>query len=73
MMQTMGLSRSLVETKEQANDSRLLPYEASNEDEKPQKGKTEYQKTVAEIKDKRNKVRCHLVLTPNANETWLYG
>ena len=66
-MQTKGLSKSLHGTEEQPNDSAPLANGASNDEKKNRKLlKDAYEKEVADIKEKRNNVWCHLALTLDA-------
>ena len=67
MMQTKGLYKSLLGTEEQPNEPALLANGASNDEKKNHKVlKDAYEKEVADIKEKRNNVWCHLALTRDA-------
>ena len=67
MMQTNGLYKSFLGTEEQPNEPALLANGASNDDKKNHKVlKDAYEKEVADIKEKRNNVWCHLALTLDA-------
>ena len=64
MMQTKGLYKSLLGTKEQPNEPAPLANGAINDEKKNRKVlKDAYEKEVADIKEKRNNVWCHLALT----------
>ena len=55
MMQTKGLYKSLLETKEQPNEPAPLVNGATNDEKKNHKVlKDGYEKEVADIKEKRN-------------------
>ena len=72
MMQTKGLYKSLLGTEEQPNEPAPLANWASNDEKKNHKVlKDAYEKEVAEIKEKRNNVRCHLALTLDATTLML--
>ena len=64
MMQTKRLYKSLLGTEQQPKEPAPLANEASNDEKKNQKVlKDAYEKEVADIKEKRNNVWCHLALT----------
>ena len=66
-MQTKGLYKSLPGTEEQPNEPAPLANGASNGEQKNNKVlKDAYEKEVADIKEKRNNVWCHLALTLDA-------
>ena len=72
MMQTKGLYRSLLATEEQPNDPAPLASGASNAEKKNHKVlKDAYENEVADIKEKRNNVWCHLALTLDATTLML--
>ena len=72
MMQTKGLYKSLLGTEEQPNEPAPIANGASNDEKKNYKVlKDAYEKEVADIKEKRNNVRCHLALTPDATTLML--
>ena len=67
MMQTKGLYKSLLGTEEQPNEPAPLANGASDDEKKNNKLlKDAYEKDVADIKEKRNNVWCHLALTLDA-------
>ena len=67
MMLTKGLYKSLHGTEEQPNEPAPLANGASNDEKKNQKVlKDAYEKEIADIKEKRNNVWCHLALTLDA-------
>ena len=67
MMQTKGLYKSLFGTNEQPNDSAPLANGVSKDEKKNHKVlKDSNEKETADIKEKRNKVWCHLALTLDA-------
>ena len=67
MMQTKGLYKSLLGTEEQPNEPAPLANGSSNDEKKNHKMlKDAYEKEVADIKEKRNNVWCHLALTLDA-------
>ena len=62
-----GLYKSLPGTEEQPNETITLDNGASNDKKKNHKVlKDAYEKEVADIKEKRNNVWCHLALTVDA-------
>ena len=64
IMQTKGLYKSLIGTEEQPKEPAPLANGASNAEEKNRKVlKDENEKEVEDIKQKRNNVWCHLLLT----------
>ena len=66
-MQTKVLYKSLPGTEEQPNEPAALASGASNDEKKTQKVlKDAFEKEVADIKEKRNNVWCHLALTLDA-------
>ena len=72
MMQTKGLYKSLLRTEEQPNEPAPLANEASNDEKKNHKVlKDANEKEVADIKEKRNSVWCHLALTPDTTTLML--
>ena len=72
MMQTKGLYKSLLGTKEQPNESAPVANGATNDETKNHKVlKDAYEKEVADIKEKRNNVWCHLALTLDATTLML--
>ena len=72
MMQTTGLYKSLHGAEEQANEPAPLANGANNDEKKNHKVlKDEYEKEVADIKEKRNNVWCHLALTLDATTLML--
>ena len=72
MMQTKGLYKSLLRTEEQPNEPALLANGATNDEKKNHKAlKYAYEKEVADIKEKRNNVWCHLALTLDATTLML--
>ena len=67
MMQTKGLCKSLLGTEVQPNEPAPLANGASNDEKKNHKVlKDAYEKEVADIKEKRNIVWCHLAPTLDA-------
>ena len=67
MMQTKGPYKSQIGTEEQPNERAPLAKGASNDEKKNHKVlKDAYEKEVADIKEKRNNVWCHLALTLEA-------
>ena len=67
MMETKGLYKSLLGTEEQPNEPATLANGATNDEMKNHKVlKDAYEKEVADIKEKRNNVWCHLALTLDA-------
>ena len=72
MMLTKGLYKSLLETEEQLNEPAPLANGASNDEKKNHKVlKDAYEKEVADIKEIRNNVWCHLALTLDATTLML--
>ena len=72
MMQTKGLYKSLLGTEEQPNEPAPLANGATNDAKKNHKVlKDAYEKEVADIKEKRNNVWCHLALTLDASTLML--
>ena len=72
MMQTKGLYKSLLGTEEQPNEPAPLANGATNDEKKNHKVlKDAYEKEVADIKEKRNNVWCHLALTLDATTLML--
>ena len=72
MMQTKGLYKSLLGTEEQPNEPAPLANGATNDEKKNHKvPKDAYEKEVADIKEKRNNVWCHLALTLDATTLML--
>ena len=72
MMQTKGVYKSLLGTEEQLNEPAPLAIGASNDFKKDDKVlKDAYQKEVADIKEKRNNLWCHLALTLDATTLML--
>ena len=72
MMQTKGLYKSLLWTEEQPNKPAPLANGATNDEKKNHKVlKDAYEKDVADIKEKRNNVWCHLALTLDATTLML--
>ena len=72
MMQTKGLYKSLLGTEEQPNEPAPLANGSSNDEKKNHKVlKDAYEKEVADIKEKRNNVWCHLALTLDATTLML--
>ena len=72
MMKTKGLYKSLLGTEEQPNEPAPLANGASNDEMRKHKVlKDAYEKEVADIKEKRNNVWCHLVLTLDATTLML--
>ena len=72
MLQTKGPYKSLLGTEEQPNELASLANGASNDEKKNHKAlKDAYEKEVADIKEKRNNVWCHLALTLDATTLML--
>ena len=72
MIQTKGLYKSLLGTEEQPNEPAPLANGATNDEKKNHKVlKDAYEKEVADIKEKRNNVWCHLALTLDATTLML--
>ena len=72
MMQTKGLYKSLLGSEEQPNEPAPLANGASNDKKKNHKVlKDAYEKEVAEIKEKRKNVWCHLALNLDATALML--
>ena len=72
MMQTKGLYKSLLGTEEQPNEPAPLANGATNGEKKNHKVlKDACEKEVADIKEKRNNVWCHLALTLDATTLML--
>ena len=72
MMQTKGIYKSLLGTEEQPNEPLPLANGASNNEKKNHKVlKDAYEKEVADIREKRNIVWCHLALTLDATTLML--
>ena len=71
MMQTKGLYKSLLGTEEQPNEPAPLANGASNDEKNHKVLKDAYEKEVADIKEKRNNVWCHLALTLDATTLML--
>ena len=72
MMQTKGLYKSLLGSEEQPNEPAPRANGASNDEKKNHKLlKDAYEKEVADIKEKRNNVWCHLALTLDAKTLML--
>ena len=72
MMQTKVIYKSLLGTEEQPNEPAPLANGASNDEKKNHKVlKDSYEKEVADIKEKRNNVWCHLALTLDATTLML--
>ena len=72
MMQTKGLYKSLLGTEEQPNEPASLANKVSNDEKENHKVlKDAYEKEVADIKEKRNNVWCHLALTLDATTLML--
>ena len=72
MMQTKGLYKSLLGRDEQPNEPAPLANGASNDEKKNHKVlKEAYEKEVADIRDKRVIMWCHLALTPDATTLML--
>ena len=72
MMQTKGLYKSLLGTEEQTNEPAPLANGATNDEKKNHKVlKDAYEKEVADIKEKRNNLWCHLALTLDATTLML--
>ena len=66
LMQTKGLYKSLLGSKEQPNEPAPLGNGASNDVKNHKMLKDAYEKEVADIREKRNIVWCHLALTLDA-------
>ena len=74
MMQTKGLYKSQLRTEEQPKEPAPLANGATNDEKKNHKVlKDAYEKEVADIKEKRNNVWCHLALTLDATTLLLIG
>ena len=72
MMQTKGLYKSLLGREEQPKEPALLANGTSNDEKKNHKAfKDAYEKEVADIKEKRNNLWCHLALTLDATTLML--
>ena len=71
MMQTKGLYKSLLGTEEQPNEPAPLAKKATNDEKNHKVLKDAYEKEVADIKEKRNNVWCHLALTLDATTLML--
>ena len=72
MMQTKRLYKSLLGTEEPPNEPALLANGASNDEKKNHKVLKELcEKEVADIKENRNNVWCHLALTLDATTLML--
>ena len=72
MLQTKGLYKSLLGTEEQPNEPAPLANGATNYEKKNHKVlKDAYENEVADIKEKRNNVWCHLALTLDATTLML--
>ena len=72
MMQTKELYKSLLWTEEPPNEPAPLANGASNDEKKNHKVLNDaYEKAVADIKEKRNNVWCHLALTLDATTLML--
>ena len=72
MRQTKGLYKSLLGTEEQPNGSAPLTIGASSDEKKNHKVlKDAYEKEIADIKENRSKVWCHLALTLDATTLML--
>ena len=72
MMKTKGLFKTPLETEEQPNEPATLANGASNHEKKNHKvQKDAYEKEVADIREKRNNVWCHLALTLDASTLML--
>ena len=70
-MQKKGLYKSLLGTEEQPNEPAPLANGASNDEKNYKVLKDAYEKEVADIKEKRNNVWCHLALTLDATTLML--
>ena len=66
MMQTKGLYKSLLGREEQPNEPAPLANGSTNNEKNHKVLKDAYEKEVADIKEKRNNVWCHLALTLDA-------
>ena len=62
MMQSKRLYKSLCGTDEQHNEPVTLANGASNDEKNRKVLKDAYEKEAADIKEKRNNVRCYLAL-----------
>ena len=71
MMQTKGLYKSLLGTEEQLNEPAPLANGTRNDEKNHKVLKDACEKEVADIKEKRNKVWCHLALTLDATTLML--
>ena len=71
IMQTKGLYKSLLGTEEQPNEPAPLANGATNDEKNHKLPKDAYEKEVADIKEKRNNVWCHLALTLDATTLML--
>ena len=72
IMQTKGLYKSLLGTEEQPNEPAPIANGASSDEKKNQKVlKDAYEKEVADIKEKRKNVWCHLALILDATTLML--
>ena len=72
MMQTKGLYKSILGTKEQPHEPAPLANGACNDERKDHKVlKDAYEKEVEELKEKRNNVLCRLALTLDATTLML--
>ena len=72
MMQTKGLYKSLLGTEYQPKEPAPLANGGSDDEKKNNKVlKDAYEKEVADIKEKRNNVWCHLALTLDAGTLML--
>ena len=72
MIQKKGLYKSLLGVEEQPNEPAQLANGASNDQNRNHKVLTvSYEKEVADIKEKGNKVWCHLALTLDATTLML--
>ena len=72
MMQKKGLYKSPLGTEEQPNEPAPLANGATNDEKKNHRVmKDAYEKEVADIKEKRNNVWCHLALTLDATTLML--
>ena len=72
MIQAKGLYKSLLATEERPNEPAPLANRASNDGKKNHNVlKDAFEKEVADIKEKRNSVWCHLTLTLDATNLML--
>ena len=71
MMQTKGLYKSLLGTEKQPNEPAPQANVGSNEEKNHKVLKDAYEKEVADIKEKRNNVWCHLALNLDATTLML--